>query len=259
MRIAIVFFGLTRNLKQTYPSIEQYVFKYLKYHRVQYDVFLHTYHLEKITNHRSNEKDVALDNDEWKMLFPKKYIIEDQNEVDKTLDFDTFLSFENPWPEDPTKNSMRNLLRQLHSLKRAWQILETEDVYDGYLILRPDLRYMKPFHINLLLPIPSNVMYIPQWGKVGGENDRMCLTSREGARVYMNRHDQIFDFARHTCPNSHVFLKSVLDGAGILRRALDMGAVRIRAEHARFTRTTMEKLHVLEVYKKGLQTYKKKN
>ena len=35
-KVAICFFGLTRSLKHTYPSIEKNIFKVLKQHNISY-------------------------------------------------------------------------------------------------------------------------------------------------------------------------------------------------------------------------------
>jgi hypothetical protein len=84
----------------------------------------------------------------------------------------------------------------------------------------------------------------------------MCLTSYEGARVYMNRLDHIFEFGETQAPNSHVFLKYILDINGMMRKPLEMPAVRVRAEQAVFKRTTLLRFHVMDVYNKAQKEYK---
>lgn len=252
MKVAIIFFGLTRNLKNTFRSIRQYVFIPLASQKINYDIYLHTYNLSSITNLRSHEYDIPLDNDEWKMLSPYKYIIENQDEVDTKLRLDEFCKFKNPWPEDHSKNSMKNLLRQLNSLKKAWKLIENEPEYDAYIILRPDLYYMSPIITkNLKFPVQNLDMYIPQWGKTrDGENDRFCVTSKSGAFVYMNRIEHIFEYAKIDAPNSHRFLKAILDKCEIKRFPLNVKAVRIRADG--------QKLDMNNVYNFGLYTFYKR-
>ena len=256
--IAIIFFGLTRNLKKTYLSIKYNIFKPLEDLGIGYKVFLHTYHLESITNARSGEQHVPLDNDEWKLLRPYRYIIEDQNEVDKTLPMDEFCRYKNPWPEDPGKDSMRNMLRALHSLKQAWSLLVNERRYDAYLILRPDLQYTSPLIIDFRLPVTGKVIYLPTWGTISsGENDRLCLTSWEGACTYMRRYDHVMLYARRATPNSHRFLKWVLDVSQIERRELSLSAVRIRAFEP-LTDDHLESFNVMGLYHRALRDYEKK-
>ena len=233
MRIAIVFYGLMRNLKATFPSIQRHIFKTLRRAGIEFDVYLHTYYLEVLSNHRSKETDVPLDNEEWKMLYPKEYLVDYQDEVDKMLPHDEFCKLENPWEStDPTRNSMRNLLRQLYSLKRAWSLLEnTEGKYDGYLILRPDLQYMNPLNIFQRLPIKPMHVYLPEWGanQQKGVNDRICFTSYEGAKTVMNRLDRVMEYGRTKPPHSQMFLKHVLETNNLETRLLPIYGKRVRA------------------------------
>lgn len=230
-RVAIVFYGLTRNLRATFPSIKKYIFKAFESAGVEFDVYLHTYFLETLTNFRSGEDNVPLDNDEWKMLYPYRYLIDIQDEVDKLLPHDEFCLLENPWAAtDPTRNSMRNLLRQLYSLQRAWTLLEEEEKYDGYLILRPDLDYQFPLRIPRKLPVAEKDVFMPQWGAGEvGANDRVCFTSYEGARVIMNRLNHVMEYGRLHPPHSQLFLRHILETNGLQERPLWIYAKRVRA------------------------------
>ena len=231
MRIAIIFYGLTRNLRATFPSIHKYIFKSLGRRGFHFDVYLHTYYLETLSNFRSQETDVPLDNDEWKMLYPRQYIVDDQNEVDKLLPHDEFCQLENPWEKtDPTRNSMRNLLRQLYSLKRCWSLLEKAEKYDGYLIMRPDLLYKNTLYLPSH-PVPHSCVYVPEWG--GGShdeiNDRISFTSYEGANTLMNRLDQVMEYGRVHPPHSQRFLKHIMDTKKYKSRLLPLHGKRVRA------------------------------
>lgn len=257
--VAIIFFGLTRNLKKTFLSIKYNIFRPLEDLGVGYKVYLHTYHLSSITNARSGEKDVPLDNDEWKLLRPYRYLIHDQNEVDKILPMKEFCQCKNPWPEDPGRDSMRNMLRALYSLKQAWSLLQDGPGYDAYLILRPDLQYTSPLQLDFRLPVRGKIIYLPEWGTVrSGDNDRLCVTSREGARIYMTRYDRVMEYAKWTAPNSHRFLKWVLDMNQVERRELLLSAVRIRAFEP-LTNDHLESFNVMGLYHRALRDYAKKN
>ena len=71
-RVALLFFGLTRSLKYTLPSIETNVVKPLREHGVPTDIFLHTY------NDTDDASSAGTDASEWRMLHPSKYIITSQ-------------------------------------------------------------------------------------------------------------------------------------------------------------------------------------
>lgn len=254
MRVAIIFFGLTRNLKKTYLSIRKNVLESLRKQGIAFDVFLHTYRLATLTNMRSHEKNEILDNDEWMMLQPARFLVEDQDEVDKTLPHMEFCRYPNPWPEDTTMNSMKNMLRALHSQRQAWRLLDGAD-YDGYLVLRPDLEYFDP--VVITRRVEDNTIYLPEWGKTrNGDNDRICLCDKKAAKVYLNRLDHLFGYADRHVPNSHNFLRHVLDLNGVNRKVLHVRAVRVRADKERLKRDSMENVVVYGHYLKCLKLYR---
>lgn len=49
LRIALCFFGLTRRLRWTFPSIKSRVFDVLQKKGMDYDVFVHTYSLKEVS------------------------------------------------------------------------------------------------------------------------------------------------------------------------------------------------------------------
>ena len=67
--VALAFYGLTRSLRYTMPSIRQNVFAPLRAAGYTYDVYLHTYDLPHLTNERSGEA-TALNTTEWSLLNP---------------------------------------------------------------------------------------------------------------------------------------------------------------------------------------------
>ena len=82
MKFCICFYGLVdRSLKYTYDSIKNNIFDVLKDNNIEYDVYLHNNQIDTLNAKRSNEKNCKLDNDSWKMLKPKEFIIEKQKDV----------------------------------------------------------------------------------------------------------------------------------------------------------------------------------
>lgn len=71
-RVALLFFGLTRSLAYTLPSIEANVVAPLRDHGVETEVFLHTY------NDTDDASSAGTDNSEWHLLNPSKYSITSQ-------------------------------------------------------------------------------------------------------------------------------------------------------------------------------------
>ena len=111
-KICIMFFGLLRRLDITLPSIRKNIFIALEKQGFEYDIYIHTYKVKNLNSPRSGEKNIKYNNNQI-LLFKhpsKKIKIDDQDEIDKILNFEKILSKTNPWPEDPSKTSMKNII-----------------------------------------------------------------------------------------------------------------------------------------------------
>tara|TARA_B110000261_G_scaffold133797_1_gene150740 strand:- start:90 stop:755 length:666 start_codon:yes stop_codon:yes gene_type:complete len=142
---AVCFFGLTRSVKYTLPSIEKNIYQVLKENNINYEVYLHTYDLRKLNLKRSNEN-VDLDTEEWKLLKPNYYKIDSQEEFDKSYDYEFIKKYGDYWKTN-FQNTF-NLIRQFNSLKQLQKLINKK--YDYYIILRPDLLYIDKLDINLI-------------------------------------------------------------------------------------------------------------
>lgn len=92
-RVALLFFGLTRSLRWTQPSIEANVVGPLREYGVQTDIFLHTY------NDTDDAMSEGTDSSEWRMLHPSKYAITSQQTfIDATQCAPSPRSAANPLP-----------------------------------------------------------------------------------------------------------------------------------------------------------------
>lgn len=238
-KICIMFFGLLRKLNITLPSIRKNIFIELEKQGYEYDIYIHTYKINTINCPRAGENNIKYDNNQI-LLFKHpltKIQIDDQDKIDKTLKFNKILSKKNPWPEDPSKISMKNVIRQYYSLKRVFEMVKNEMIknemiknenkrYDGYLFLRPDMIYLNPLYLNLItMPIEQYNFYSPPWNTYNGVNDRMCLTSYYGAEVYASRLNKVYD---ETNIHSETFLKKHLLKNKMIVLPLNLNAYRIR-------------------------------
>lgn len=70
MKVALLFFGLTRSLKYTISSINSNILDVFKKNNIDYDIYLYTYKLKTYINRRAGEKTNNYDNDEYKLLSP---------------------------------------------------------------------------------------------------------------------------------------------------------------------------------------------
>lgn len=226
--VAIGFFGLTRSLKYTIKSIEQNIFNVLKKNNIKYDIYLHTYNLEKLTLKRSGEKNCILDVNEWKLLNPIKYKIDNQNDFDKSYDYDSIKKYGDTWRTN--FQNVYNLIRQLNSLKELYKLFEDEKKYDCYILLRPDLFYHDKLDLNIINKVNNNIV-TPKWQRWGGLNDRFCFGKKNTIKIYCNRINECLNYCSHynTSINSEKLLLFCIKKNNITPIFTKMRASRIRA------------------------------
>jgi hypothetical protein len=233
-KIAICFFGLTRSLKHTYPSIEKNIFKVLKQHNIGYDVFLHTYDLKIITSQRSGETSCNLDTDEWRLLKPKSHKITNQHTFDSSFDWKMLYDHGDIWKDG--FSSLKNAIRQLNSLKEVTLLWENETPYDYYIYIRPDLFYVNEINVNDILDHIhlKNIIVIPYWGNYrGGFNDRIAYGSYSVMKIYGTR----IDLLKHYYTQKKVkkpyhserYLTNVINQYAIIIRHCKLRGIRVRA------------------------------
>ena len=230
-KVAICFFGLTRSLKYTMNSIEDNIIKPLKNANIEYDIILHTYNLRHLKLKRSGENN-SLNTTEWKLLNPVKYRIDNQDDFDRSYDYNYVKSFGDAWNTN-FENTI-NLIRQFNSLKQVWNLCESMNKdYDCYLFIRPDLKYTKKLNINQVIGASkaSNTIYTPLWHKYGGLNDRMALGNYNSMKKYANRLDNVQDYLKSQQRPLHaeLFLKFVINKNNIVNKEFNMVGKRVRS------------------------------
>ena len=113
--------GPCKTITATIDSIENKIFNIFKSKNVDYDVFLHSFYFEGNLNiSYTSEKNVKLDFDEYKLLKPKYYKIDNQDEVIKTIDFKKYMY------QDRCHNNMqmlRNAVLSLYSQKEVTKLV----------------------------------------------------------------------------------------------------------------------------------------
>jgi hypothetical protein len=145
-KVAILFFGLSRNLNYVYPSIKSYIFDRLKENGFEYDIFIHTNKIfGSYANDWSFEKtDNYVNEDVEKILNPKVFIYDDQDDIVKSIDFNEYYKKLGNWTgmtEDMTKFLIKNMCLALYSKKQiTLEFDKCIDDYDYAMIVRPDMK-----------------------------------------------------------------------------------------------------------------------
>ena len=195
IKICICFFGLTRSLKYTYSYMNDNLFKVLENNNIEYDIYLHSYNLEILTNKRSNEFNEKLDINEFKMLNPKEYIIDNQDQFDKSFNYESVKKYGDRFKDKFA--SVYNLIRQLNSLKKVTSIIKKYSKYDMYIYIRPDLKFKYPFDIDYIynnIDNKFNYILTPFWGKNSGLNDKFAIGNYNSIIKYGERINDIYNY-----------------------------------------------------------------
>jgi hypothetical protein len=246
--VALCFFGLTRSLSVTRSSLRRHVLDVLTSHGWAYDIFLHTYRKETLTNPRSNEAKVDLDTDEWRYLRPARLLIEDGDKIDaehvKPL-LPKVLTRGDLWRESNVNHSsMANLLSQLRSIEQVTGLLMREQqitstAYDAVVFLRPDVWFFNDIDMREVESARTspNVMFIPEFHTVANKgefNDRFAICHPETAKVWGLRRRLV---------ENYVFIRNqTLHSERLLGHALRQANITVKPSRILFGRVRANKV-----------------
>lgn len=238
IKIAVCFFGISRSLAFTYPSIEMNILR-PAWDTGEVKIFVHFFDQEMIVNARSGENG-ATRRDEHLLLKPDWLQLEPPDNCLKQIPYDQIKSFGDAWGDG--FQSLRNLMHQLHSLKTVskaaldWQP-------DIIVFARPDLEY----HDSLAGPIRKvllshgNMVCLPSWQHwAGGYNDRFAIcTADEAAKAYGERLNEVLVFCKEDDRSLHAeqLLKFVLTKRNVKLRMTSARASRIRLDGTKLVET----------------------
>lgn len=245
LRIAVLFFGITRSLRFTLPSIEANVLAPVRL-AGQTRIFAHFFDQSRIDNPRTGEA-LEVDPVEYRLLAPDGVELEPPEACLAGWDYDRIAAAGDTWHDG--HKSVRNLVHQLHSLNRV-TALATPWSPDLWVYVRPDLRYH-----DSLAPIlaraaagPDETVWVPLWLWRGGLNDRFAvIRGARAAQAYGTRATRMHDFCAATGGPLHAerLLRFALADTPVRRIATR--ATRIRANGAEswesFSFDALETLH----------------
>ena len=172
MKIAVCFFGITRKLKEhTLASIEECLLRPVADLDPAYKKFGHFNLVGHVSNPRTGEADIPVDAGEFKLLNCDAVATTDQPALDAGMDSKPFEAFGDGWEDN--FSSLKNLLRQFHSLNQVTELLlRSGQHFDAVIYTRADLRFER----RTELPKPrAATLYTPWFGRGGGLNDRFAL------------------------------------------------------------------------------------
>ncbi len=189
MQVALGFFGITRSLKFTIDSIKHNITDSLNELGYDFKIFLHTYALDSYNNVRTGESTTQIDNDEYKLLNPDYFVIENQDEVKKNLNLEQYRKYPDPW--NTQYDSVDNfILGQYSKMKLTKMIKDTKTKFDYIIFLRPDVEYLNKLEESFFKSVSNNRICIPDFDVKYEKswlwkfNDRFAITNYNNYRIY---------------------------------------------------------------------------
>lgn len=235
VRVAICFFGLTRSLQYTLPSIQKYLFEPLKNHGIKYDTYLHTYKIkEPYTNPRAGENHIILDADEYKLLEPTYHMVENKKTISTYIGLEKYRTKGDPWGKEKSAipgdfTSLDNHILFLWSQKQLtemWQ--KNKGRYSHIIFCRPDVLYQVPLNVEWF-SFTSNKICIPNFGLSDDMNDRFALGRPEQMIPYGLRFNEALRYSKHKPLASEEFLIATMKKHRITYEHIHFYFIRVRA------------------------------
>jgi hypothetical protein len=239
LKVAVVFFGITRALRLTLPGILENVVGPVRALAAEVRLYGHFFTQTAIQNVRSGEEG-QLDPEEYRLLELDGVELEAPGTCLELYPMAEMQAKGDIWRDDFA--SFRNLVHQLHSLKRATLMAEAFQP-DVVIFARPDLLYHDSMaeQLDFLARAHRSFVLVPDWSLWFGLNDRFALAKgAEGIAAYGKRADRMGEYcARGKRLHSERFLKYALEGQ------------RVRQVHLRASRVRSNGLQVLEDFTPG--------
>jgi len=209
MKVAILYWGMTRSTRFVYESHHEKLFKPLTDSGASLDIFMHTWHVEEGNIIWGNTSHIPIEYEEYKLLEPTQYQIDSQDEFLKDLVFsDYYREGDGEWLPD----LLRNHLCALESQKRVTNLcLNSGVTYDAMVYMRPDVLVVSALNPEWLCISPGQIR-IPNTFHYCGYNDRFAIVHPESSRLYGCRIDQAKEY-RMTHPRiaAEEYIKYILE------------------------------------------------
>mgnify|MGYP001765176897 CR=1 FL=1 len=239
LKVAFVFFGITRALRLTLPAIVDNLIAPARALGGEVRLFGHFYSQSAIENARSGESG-DLDPEEYRLLDLDAVELEAPGGCLRQYPLSEMQALGDIWKDGFA--SLRNLVHQLHSLKRATLLAERFQP-DIVVFARPDLLYHDSAadHLDMLARAHRSFVLVPDWSRWFGHNDRFALVKgAEGIAAYGKRADRMGAYcAQGKRMHSERFLKFAL------------GDLRVRTIPLRASRVRSNGMQVLEDFTPG--------
>ena len=204
--IAIIYFGLTRSTKKVYKSHIDNISNQLRVNNLTYKTFIHTWKT-KGNIQRVWEKTITqpIDYNEYKLLNPDFYKIDNQEDYMRTVDFSKYFYKEiwntkghnedGEWLPGLIENHLCALESQKRGLEMVEDFVSVGNKFKYVMFLRPDVLITNKLPLREIFSRPCEIS-IPNNNHNEGYNDRFAIINYEKATIYGKRIYEIDKFRK---------------------------------------------------------------
>lgn len=230
-KVALVFYGITRSLRFCNESIRDKLLNPLQKEGLSYDIFLHTYTLERYSNKRTGEKRNNVDNDEYKLLQANYIQVDSQEKIKQKLNMKQYRTHKDPWNTE--YNSVDNMILGLYSKKQSVIMVEKSgNNYKYVIFIRPDCLYLHELKLEFLREANKDTVVIPDFHLFGKYkmNDRFAITTMNTYKHYGCIFDHLLEISKKMSLHSETVLGLVLNLKNIEVKRVPFRFRRIRID-----------------------------
>lgn len=236
-KVAICFWGISRSLKYTLASIKNNIYSVLSKNGIEYKVFIHTYKINDLYNNiRTKEKNIVLDNNEYKLLEPNYELVDDEDKIKAEINVKSYRTHPDPWHSN--YNTVDNFILAIYSKTQLCIMVKNSGIlFDYILFVRPDQLYISPFDINYFNKINNETICMPNFNIFSGVNDRFSICNYKNYTIYGDLFKFLFNYSKIKPLHAETFLNYFLKKNNIKYVFIPFYFNRIRADGTKIKET----------------------
>jgi len=197
--VAICYYGMTRSLRNVYKSHQENLFNVLKEKYIRYEIFMHTWNTGKNNIIGDNITNVPIDYNEYKVLNPKKYQIDNQSHFINNINFEDYFNndiYTNNFKDEWNPKLIYNHLCALESIKRVTKLVEDTDInrFDTIIYIRPDVMITNKFSMKWFIYFNPTQLMLLNYDHNEGYNHKFAVLHLENYKAYGYRIDKLKEF-----------------------------------------------------------------
>jgi hypothetical protein len=201
VRVAICYWGMTRSIRIIHNAHKNQIFDIFKNNQVEYDVYMHTWKTAQNFIWGvdwTTTKNIPNDYNEYRLLNPSYYEIDEQDDFLNTVNFSDYFKQElyDTYGDHPDyewrPELIRNMICALESQKRVTQMcIDSQKKYDFVLYIRPDVDIYTPFLLEWFDLVKTGEIALTNetYRHFEGYNDKFALMRFDDCKLYAHRLD----------------------------------------------------------------------